>query len=652
MAIERYRKYNLPTRKLPPHLPLETLLSGLAEPCTVTVDKERTDRPVVRVHPLVRIHNINPADYYIDPINGDDNNDGSRDAPFRSLRRLDNIGLLPGDRVLLRGGCVFRDPFGLRPQVTAGDPEHPIIITSYGNGRATVTTLLEVNDGINLFDGTFFSDDGSFDYRNIGEDWINWGTWQDPCYYELVPSTFTDRGRMWRAYYDTRRFFGIMNNLYGPRAGDPIHFSFAYTREEGDINAEFMIRTKDESGNYWCWTGTEWQQTDALWRTIDTVTDEWRVFEEDITMPTDFAPEVFQLILRGNGSGIICYDEVKAVVKWAQDGNYFKLLTRTLVSPIIDGKRVELVDDPSQLTGPYQFAWDGSHIITLADPNEHQIETPLYSHNTSALRGSSMPALSLIDSRGVIVENIDFQGGSRIKTNEDPNDWRTTVFIKSEDYTIFRNCSVGPGDGHGIVAMGKGYRIYDNDVHDVGYLTALRIQNPTVDFVVTNNRIYDCNNSKVDPGNDGHAIGLYGGTGYRFGIVSWRTTTCAGAVAPRTPGSSCRSTATTCWFTTTCSTTTTPHCWCKWAPARPKSWCSTTAGSTTATPTDPPPANTPAGRSVSAAVPSKLSTSSKTSSSPTTWWSGRASTTARPTTPASASTARASSCGARASSTT
>jgi len=54
-----------------------------------------------------------------------------------SLERLSRISLQPGDTVLLRGGVIFQGPLQL-PAGCAGHARHPIVITSYGQGRAVI----------------------------------------------------------------------------------------------------------------------------------------------------------------------------------------------------------------------------------------------------------------------------------------------------------------------------------------------------------------------------------------------------------------------------------------------------------------------------------------------------------------------------------
>lgn len=78
------------------------------------------------------------TDYYISRSGNDANAGTSSTAPWQSLARMNSVRLLPGDRVLLRGGDVFTG--GLTFDAgDAGSSTAPIAITSYGTGRATIT---------------------------------------------------------------------------------------------------------------------------------------------------------------------------------------------------------------------------------------------------------------------------------------------------------------------------------------------------------------------------------------------------------------------------------------------------------------------------------------------------------------------------------
>jgi hypothetical protein len=86
--------------------------------------------------------------FYVSP-DGDDGHDGrSPERAWRSLARTEKVGLEPGDRLLLRGGARFEGTIRLGPG-EAGDPAAPVVVGSYGTGRATIET--SAGSGITVY---------------------------------------------------------------------------------------------------------------------------------------------------------------------------------------------------------------------------------------------------------------------------------------------------------------------------------------------------------------------------------------------------------------------------------------------------------------------------------------------------------------------
>lgn len=78
-----------------------------------------------------------PYTFYVSP-DGDDRNDGmSPEKPWRTLDHADEAQYRPGDRLLLKGGERFRGSLTLGEE-EAGSPTRPVVIASYGTGRATI----------------------------------------------------------------------------------------------------------------------------------------------------------------------------------------------------------------------------------------------------------------------------------------------------------------------------------------------------------------------------------------------------------------------------------------------------------------------------------------------------------------------------------
>lgn len=91
--------------------------------------------------------NASVRGYYISN-NGNDNGDGTRGNPWKSVAKIKGLVLHAGDSVLLQGGQTFSGTFMLNYN-TAGTADRPVLITSYGSGRAVVNSGNEAGVVIN-----------------------------------------------------------------------------------------------------------------------------------------------------------------------------------------------------------------------------------------------------------------------------------------------------------------------------------------------------------------------------------------------------------------------------------------------------------------------------------------------------------------------
>ena len=75
--------------------------------------------------------------YHFSPAGSDAAGDGSADRPWATLARANALDLSPGDSLLFEGGKTFRGQLSLGPE-DAGTPARPVLVTSYGAGRAVL----------------------------------------------------------------------------------------------------------------------------------------------------------------------------------------------------------------------------------------------------------------------------------------------------------------------------------------------------------------------------------------------------------------------------------------------------------------------------------------------------------------------------------
>ncbi|GAA3145678.1 right-handed parallel beta-helix repeat-containing protein [Streptomyces rectiviolaceus] len=107
------------------------------------------------------------ATYYVSS-QGDDDNDGSSPGQaWRSLARAERVALEPGDRLLLEGGAEFTGTITLG-STEAGRADKPVVVGSYGDGRATVEAKgrpgISVHNtaGVEIRDLTFTGDRAAY----------------------------------------------------------------------------------------------------------------------------------------------------------------------------------------------------------------------------------------------------------------------------------------------------------------------------------------------------------------------------------------------------------------------------------------------------------------------------------------------------------
>jgi hypothetical protein len=74
--------------------------------------------------------------YYVSP-SGNDKNEGTRNSAFQSIQRINSLLLKPGDSILFEGDRQFVGSLKINFD-NSGDQFHPILISSYGKGYASI----------------------------------------------------------------------------------------------------------------------------------------------------------------------------------------------------------------------------------------------------------------------------------------------------------------------------------------------------------------------------------------------------------------------------------------------------------------------------------------------------------------------------------
>jgi hypothetical protein len=88
--------------------------------------------------------------YYVSPT-GNDHANGSIGSPWQTLARVSTANLDPGDHVYLQGGATFTGTLQLTNE-DSGTASDPVVIDSYGTGRAVVSSGSA--EGVSVYDAS------------------------------------------------------------------------------------------------------------------------------------------------------------------------------------------------------------------------------------------------------------------------------------------------------------------------------------------------------------------------------------------------------------------------------------------------------------------------------------------------------------------
>jgi len=137
-------------------IPAFSLLLALASAALAQTHFQPSDSPdvTVTVQPA-------PSNSVFFAASGNDSNPCTQAAPCQTLAKASAMSYHPGTTININGGDTFLGELHIqRAQVpSGGDPNNPIIIGSYGTGRATIASNVS---GVNQ-------------PGNTGEGPLNWG---------------------------------------------------------------------------------------------------------------------------------------------------------------------------------------------------------------------------------------------------------------------------------------------------------------------------------------------------------------------------------------------------------------------------------------------------------------------------------------------
>lgn len=91
--------------------------------------------------------------YYVSASGNDSNNGLTPSEAWRSVSKINNMSIKPGDVVLFEGGQVFEGPLQFRSD-DANDASNPVEVSSYGTGRATIS--VNKGNGIDIYNTAGF----------------------------------------------------------------------------------------------------------------------------------------------------------------------------------------------------------------------------------------------------------------------------------------------------------------------------------------------------------------------------------------------------------------------------------------------------------------------------------------------------------------
>lgn len=144
------------------------------------------------------VSNANNSIYYVDSVDGDDNNSGKSDgAPWRSLDKINATTFEPGDKILFKGGSSWTGELWPKGSGASG---YPIVIDRYGeNNQRPVIHIPNTNPS-------------SEDQATQGVKLFNQEYWEIRGLEIVGPNTSTNAYR--RGIHISAENYGVIHNIY------------------------------------------------------------------------------------------------------------------------------------------------------------------------------------------------------------------------------------------------------------------------------------------------------------------------------------------------------------------------------------------------------------------------------------------------------
>jgi len=102
------------------------------------------------------------TEYFVNYLNGSDDNPGTEEGPWKTLSKLDDCDFEPGDTVSFARGSSYHGGFVI---TSSGTAEAPVVFTSYGDGplpKFTNSDIRHLNGNVILVKGSHIVIDGLY----------------------------------------------------------------------------------------------------------------------------------------------------------------------------------------------------------------------------------------------------------------------------------------------------------------------------------------------------------------------------------------------------------------------------------------------------------------------------------------------------------